>query len=51
MKILPDQFTFFHDLSISVTNLYLYLADMNTLEEGEGYKSYDLWKNTDKKPI
>ncbi|WP_415306212.1 FUSC family protein [Clostridium perfringens] len=45
---LPDQFTFFHDLSISVTNLYLYLADMTTLEEGEGYKSYDLWKNTDK---
>ena len=45
---LPDQFTFIHDISTSVNNLYLYLADMNTLEEAEGYKSYTPWKNTDK---
>lgn len=47
-KNLPDQFTFIHDLSTSLNNLYLYLADINTLEETEGYKTYKLWKNSDR---
>ncbi|MGG5462243.1 FUSC family protein [Clostridium sp. B9] len=45
---LPDQFVFIHDISVSIKNLYLYLADINTLEEVIGYKPYKPWENTDK---
>lgn len=45
---IPNQFVFIHDISTSLNNLYLYLADINNLEENLKYKAYSSWKNTDK---
>lgn len=45
---LPNQFIFIHDTIASINSLYLYLADINTLEEGLGYKPYKAWENTDR---
>lgn len=45
---IPNHFVFMHDISVSLNNLYLYLADINTLEEKLKYKPYYSLKNTDK---
>lgn len=48
---LPEQLSLFHDLSISLQNLYLDLSNLMTLEEGEFIKSYKFFKNINKNPL